>query len=154
MEEGRDWLTKEEAIAFIGSNSGYYLEKWKNNRGMPDRNGGGNWVALFFPYEWLCYRKMYRELAMTLFCVMCMIIILLFLPVYAEHLVLLFCRGINIFFAIFANGLYRKKAIRTLQKTDGMQEEERLEYLSEKGGTSKAALAVCILLEICLVLVS
>ncbi len=45
---------KEELLAFVGENAGYYEMAWFSS----DRPKF-NWVAALFPLPWLVYRKMY-----------------------------------------------------------------------------------------------
>lgn len=47
-----------KAMSLIGTNSAYYLEKWKSHS-SPKKFSGINWAALFLGPFWLAYRKMY-----------------------------------------------------------------------------------------------
>lgn len=148
----RDWLTKEEASAFIGKNTEYYLEKWKNH---PDTfYKGWNWAAAIFRVEWMAYRKMYLEAVTVL-----VIVIVLggfidtalgFLNLNVPDEVARF--AVQILIGAFANGLYRNKAVRTLRRTSNMDISQRLDFLARKGGTSLVGLFVLLGLEITVVM--
>ena len=151
--QSRNWLTKEEAAAFIGNNTEYYLEQWKNH---PDTFfKGWNWAAAIFRVEWMAYRKMYSEAAITLLAVIALgfgIDFLLALaglnmPDSASRLV------IQVLIGAVANGLYRKKAIRTLRRTAGMDDNQHIEYLSKKGGTSILGLMIFLIMEVSFIIV-
>ena len=49
----RNWLTKEEAEAFIGDNSSFYLGKWGSH--LDSSFKGWNWAAMFFSIEWMAF---------------------------------------------------------------------------------------------------
>jgi len=100
---------ENEIRTFIGTNSTYYINKW-DSRPSPIFKGW-NWVALFFPFEWILYRKMYTE---------ALIFILVAILALIGFFMLSF--GINIdpspkllrdifatIIAIFGNALYYKK---------------------------------------------
>lgn len=143
----RFWMTQEEVQCFVGPNADYYKEKWAAHA---DTNWykGWNGASFLFFFEWAAYRKLYREIALlflllytTLFVVM---LIFPALTLLAELIV----QSSRLVFSFFANGLYRAKALRTVRRTDGMDEEEKCRHLSRKGGTSAVGLAVCLLLEL------
>lgn len=144
----RNWLTRDEAIAYIGKNSEYYLEKW--GRHQKSFYKGWNWAAALFRIEWMAYRKMYVEAVLVLIAVMVLGIaidgLLRFLNIRLPEG--LFTLAIQVLIGFFANGLYRMKALRTLQKTRHMDAPQRLSYLSKKGGTSLVGLFVFLCMQI------
>ena len=147
-DANRNWLTKEEAEAFIGDNSSFYLEKWGSR---PDSAfKGWNWAAMFFSIEWMAYRKMYLE-AILYFSVIALISIGL------GFVFDVFRMGFDgkiigdifrVLTGVFGNALYRKKALRAFQKTKYMDTTERINSLRTMGGVSVIAVVVCIILEI------
>ena len=144
----RDWLTKEEAETFIGTNVYSYLEKWKTHSGSKLK--GFNWAAAAFGIVWMAYRRMYAEAVLTviLFSFMGSAISLLFgvFDIYFnEPLIGYFFR---LLVGIFGNMLYRNKAMRVLRKTIYMDEAERLACLKAKGGTSVVGVIICIAIQI------
>jgi hypothetical protein len=66
-QEGRmadivmDEETKRQFEAFIGSNAGYYVEKFGkfNIDGVETFQATWNWSAFLFTFWWMLYRKMY-----------------------------------------------------------------------------------------------
>lgn len=138
----RDWLTKEEAEAFVGKNASFYLEKWKDH---PDTAfKGWNWAAAFFGIEWMAYRKMYRETALSLGLLFVLALFLALLGLEGEWI----GHGFRILIGAVGNALYRKKALRALRQTAGLDDFARLGLLAQKGGASPASLAVMLLLEL------
>ena len=139
---------EKEIRTFIGTNSTYYINKWVD-RPSPIFKGW-NWMALFFPFEWMMYRKMYAEA-----------IILILVAMLALTGFFMLSLGIDIdpspkllrdifatVIAVFGNALYYKKTKRALNKTTNMNKQERIAFLSHKGDVSIIALIVCIVIEI------
>ena len=143
----RNWLTKEEAEAFVGANNPYYLEKWKAHSGSTLK--GWNWAAALFGIQWMTYRKMYVEaLLYYLFLLFAgMIIGLAFwafrIRFNGDWIQPLF----GILAGVFGNALYRKKALRTLRKFLSMDDHKRLTALQTEGGTSIAGVIVGIVIQ-------
>ena len=152
-EFNRDWLTEREVDAFVGKNADYYKEKWKSNP-KSDYYKGWNIIALFFFFEWAAYRKMYREAIGAFLSIVIFTIFFTILPVNSDLIVKLFGQLVKILFCAFANGFYRKKALRTLQKTFSMDEYSKMDYLTKQGGTSVISLIIFLLLEISLYLLT
>ena len=146
----RDWLTKEEAEAFIGKNSSYYLGMWKTHSNS--KRKGINFAALFFAIEWMSYRKMYIEallyfLSAAIISIAVHSILTLLGRIWFDSPILI--REIfRVFAFLFGNALYRNKALRTFRKTANMSESERLDYLRSRSGTSVIGLIVCLLIQI------
>lgn len=144
----RDWLTKEEAEAFIGDNSSFYLDKWKTCSDSTRK--GWNWAAMFFRIEWMAYRKMYIE-AVICFLAIAFISLCIDFILAAFRMELsgkLIGDAFGLLIGFWGNALYRKKALRALQKTKNMDEPERIEYLKAKGGVSILGVFGCIAVEI------
>ena len=153
----RDWLTKDEAEAFIGKNSSFYLEKWKLHSESTLK--GWNWAALFFSIEWMAYRKMYAEAILSF-----MLVLTISFGISA---IFIFGIGADFSFTlgrivgdisrlsagIFGNYLYRKKAIRVLKSVIHENDTERLNYLKRKGGVNAVGVIFCITFEIAYALI-
>ena len=146
--ENRNWLKKEEAEAFIGKNSPYYLEKWKTKSDSTLK--GWNWAAFFFGIQWMAYRKMYTEAVLYYF-----ITVIVGLIVGAILWILririddnLLRTILQLFVGVFGNAIYRNKALRILRKARFLDEPERLIIFREKGGASTISVVVCISLQI------
>jgi hypothetical protein len=149
----RNWLTKEEATAFIGRNSEFYLDKWKSHPNTFYK--GWNWAAAIFRIEWMAYRKMYLEaiiaLIVVIFLGIAIDVVLSMVNIRIPNEITRF--AIQILIGLFGNGLYRNKAIRTLQKTSYMDTPERLSYLAMKGSVSLVGLFVFLGLNIALIII-
>lgn len=113
----RDWLTREEAEAFIGGNSSYYLEKWGSRHNSTLK--GWNWAAAIFGIEWMAYRKMYLEafLLYAFFMVAVLVIGSMFWVLRISFEIEILNLPLAIFSGLFGNLMYRKKALRVLRKT-------------------------------------
>lgn len=133
----RDWMTREEAEAFVGKNASFYMDKWKSHSDTALK--GFNWAAAIFGFEWMAYRKMYLE-ALLYFIIV--------------NVAALFLNGdfwgdcFRLLIGVFGNALYRNKALRTLHKIDIQNESERLEELSHRGGVSPISVVVIIFMEL------
>ncbi|MDR2546787.1 MAG: DUF2628 domain-containing protein [Lachnospiraceae bacterium] len=146
-----DWLTEEEAKAFIGKNSSFYLEKWGSR---PDSAfKGWNWAAMLFSIEWMAYRKMYLE-AFLYFIIITLISMsfgFLFDALRIGYDGKMLGDIFRLMIGFIGNALYRKKAERTFTKTKSMSAPDRLSSLRSMGGVSVVAVVVCIILEIAIV---
>lgn len=143
MESERNWMTQKEAAAFVGSNTSFYLEKWKEHSETTLK--GWNWAAMFFGIEWMVYRKMYLE-AMLFFLISIGIggVAALFLRDLTGNL---WGHCFRILIGVFGNTLYRNKALRILQRINTQNDSERLNILSQRGGVSPISVVVLIFLE-------
>lgn len=144
----RGWLTKEESEAFIGKNSSFYMDNWKSYSDSALK--GWNWAAMFFSIEWMAYRKMYMEALLyfiiTAFISVCTGVFLASLGIgFSGRLA---GDALGLLMGMFANALYRKKALRILHKTDGMDDSQRIRFMKEKGGVSVAGCIACIVIEL------
>ena len=107
--------------AFIGENAEYFERKW----GGSSDYAGWNWAAFLLGPSWLIYRRLYAEGAIA------------FAVLFA--LALIFPGAWVLFgwvFAIWGNGLYRKKLIKIIRKSEGLEREEQEALLEKKGGTN------------------
>lgn len=146
--DNRDWMTREEAEAFIGNNASFYLEKWKSHYDTALK--GWNWAAMFFGIEWMVYRKMYWEALVFFMSGFCLSIVFsLLLPGIGGDL---FGHAFRILIGVFGNALYRKKAMRVLHKLDRLDDSRRLAELSRRGGGSPISVIVLFVLEVAYVL--
>jgi len=146
----RDWLTRDEAEAFIGKNSSFYLEKWKAHSNSTLK--GWNWAAMSFGIEWMVYRKMYAE-AILFFVVVSSIsfgvaAIFIFgigIPITSRRVI---GNVFRITIGVLGNYLYRKKAIRVLKMVVQENDSERIHFLNQKGGVSIISVVFCIIIEV------
>ena len=146
----RDYMTEQEVNAYVGDNAEYYKEKWKAHP-ETEYYKGWNWSSFFFFLEWAFYRKLYKE-AILLY-------LGLFFLAFVSALILpnfdflgdFIGQIIRLVLGAFANGIYRKKALRVVLQAVDMQEDDRLTYLKSKGGTSSISVVICIVIEVVLV---
>ncbi|MCL2773663.1 MAG: DUF2628 domain-containing protein [Oscillospiraceae bacterium] len=115
--------------AFVGENSKYYKRKWGDSENF---NGGWNWAALFLGISWLAYRKMYRIAVIAFLIPVTINIILIFSPFHATIKSGIWTEAIGLIFAIWGNGIYRKKFINLLEKFKDMKNSEQKKILSQK----------------------
>lgn len=152
--KNRSGLTRDEAEAFVGTNTAYYLEKWRTNPNSSYK--GWNWAAMFFGVEWMAWRRMYRELAILLPCYLVASVIagaLAWLAGIEEGMLgELLSSVLRILLGVFGNTLYRNKALHSIRQTGGMDETGRLAYMRRQGGTSAAGVVVVVIIELALVL--
>lgn len=141
-------FTEEEATAFVGKNTDFYLTKWESHPTSTLK--GWNWAASLFRVEWMVYRKMYWEAAVVwgISIIIMFLVDLLFTLIGLSILGELSVVVVQISLGIFANALYQKKLLRVLKKTEYMNEHSKMEYLAKKGGTSVLAIVVLGVLEI------
>jgi hypothetical protein len=149
--------TKQEARAFVGSNTDYYLRAWR--RALITGRGGAsgfNFAAFLFTSLWLCYRKMYTAafivfgIGLVLFSLIagviaaCLIDVLRFNkdPQYSYLLVILLVRlalGLLWFMVIGfgANRWYWSRAKRVIAQVRGRghSEDVHLNAIASRGGT-------------------
>lgn len=141
----RDWLTKEEEEAFIGPNTSFYTEKWRLHSSHTLK--GWNWAAMFFSIEWMVYRKMYTQAVLMYLATTA--VLLLFMRIDLPSALI---RDVfRTIVGVVGNALYRRKALRVVQKNIALPDQERLQVLQNKGGTSVAGVLVCIAIEVCMV---
>lgn len=133
----------EDLELFVGKNTQYYAPKFEKYSDT-DSKVGWNWVALFFPVMWLCYRKMYAY-AIGYF-------ILTNLILQSEHFIengIISKLNLIIWlvFPLFANYIYYKFAKKKVETCDEIvNEEERKEKIGALGGTNAWAVVIAIVL--------
>ena len=137
QDANRDWLNKEEAEAFIGQGSYFYLHKWGSH--SDNKLKGWNWAAMFLGVTWLAYRRMYREaflytliILVVTFCIDFLLLISLSFQLPNE----ITRQFTYLFFGICGNAIYRKKAIRVFRESRHMNHTERIACLQQNGGVS------------------
>lgn len=144
----RDWLTKEEAEAFLGKNSSFYLDNWKSY--SDSRLKGWNWAAMLVGLEWMAYRRMYLEaflyFMLTSFISICAGLLLEGLGIRFHGR--LIGDAFRLLMGVLGNAIYRKKALRMLHKTGAMDDTQRIEFLMSKGGVSVVGVFGCIAIEV------
>ncbi len=124
--------------AFTYTNGSYYFHCWYE---LPYRKSFAGWnlVTLLFGFQWLIYRRLYKE-AWIYFGIRFFIKILP-LP-YMVSCTLLFALMWSL--PIIANALYRIRFFKALSQTEYMDDDERDIFLEKKGGTDPATLFVVI----------
>ncbi len=123
-----DWATE----AFVGNNYYYYKTKWEHQN--PDKSfTSWNWVAFFFPYYWLAFRKMYLN-AFLFFIVNLLGSLIPFVGI-----------AIHCLMGCYGNYLYLKRCRSTIHTASQYTNEEAKTYLNRQGGTSVLGLIVSIL---------
>lgn len=135
---------------FIGPNSDYYISHW--NKLKEGSHLSFNLAACFFGAFWMLYRKMYVEC------------ILMFLVIFAQgyledflvktfnlyHSQVLWSMGLDVFVAIIigliGNGLYLKKAERTIRqiKYSSIEPSNQEMGIQNAGGTSPLFLGIAV----------
>lgn len=122
-----DWATE----IFVGDNYYYYKNKWENQN--PDRSfSSWNWMAFFFPYYWMAFRKMY------LYAFIILIASLL------SYIIPLGGIVIHIIAGIYANSWYYKKCTTAVKKASLYNNDEAIAFLKKQGGTSGLSLVISI----------
>lgn len=122
-----DWATE----IFVGNNYDYYKKKWDHR--SPEKSfTSWNWVAFFFPYYWMVFRKMY----LNAFLIFIGIIIGLFIPFAG---LALHCLS-----GAYGNYLYLKKCHSTIKTASQYTNPEACIYLKKHGKTSITALILSI----------
>lgn len=143
-------LSEQEMTAFLGKNVDYYKEKW-NEHPNSLHYKGWNLVALIFFLEWASYRKMYREAVLAFFSILGVGLIFSFIPINSNFFGEFNGQIIKLLLGAFANGFYYKKALRVVDQTVGMDDVTKIEFLTQKGGTSVISAIICLFFEVALV---
>lgn len=143
---------KELYAAYFGRSADYYLEVLERFR-----NGQ---MFVFNPYAlllglfWFLFRKMYRETVMffSISLILGFLQTYLFrLPAIAPHqqtIGLIMTILLNLSYGIFGNYLYMRKAIADVEyaRSQSVNKEEVLGYLSGKGGTTMHPVFILIII--------
>ena len=131
--------------AFVGKSAPFYCDRWSRYHKKPFK--GLNLPALFFPFAWMAYRKLYLEAAAAYAMVTAV-------PIAAAALfgsrALLIGDLLRVLTGVFANTLYYNKAAWATKKTAGMDEEQWLALLEKQGGVCPVAIFIVIVLDITL----
>jgi hypothetical protein len=141
-------FSKDDLALFIGKKESRLYRKLSK---YDSRFFGFNWIALFFPVQWMAYRKMYVEL--VLYMLIAVLTAMGFSRIAPEGF---FLQGriiydlFRILMLFLANILYMQKFKRAVNKTVAMNRGDRVNYFRKKGGTSELSLAVLIIFEIML----
>lgn len=124
---------------YVQENLSYYRKKW-------ERVISFNWVALFFSFFWLGYRKMYKELFIALAILISYEWVMYLNGAFTEPLLydafsprLLI--GISLW--LFGNFLYRRKVKKEIMNiTSDLSDESNIKKIKQKGGTSSIGLVL------------
>ena len=135
-DQNKQPFEKWQMEAFIGANVEYFERKW----GGSSDYAGWNWAAFFLGPSWLIYRKMYAETAI----VFAFLFVLPLIPINVGPLLIWV-------FAIWGNGLYRRKLIRIVKKLEGVRREEQEALLAKKGGINPVAAVISMVVLLALV---
>lgn len=139
----KNTLTNEEIDAFVGVKSNFYKKKW--NKYSQSTFKGWNWAAFLIGALWIIYRKMYIEALLFL-------MFTFFIYMWSEVFIQsdIFTLFLDCFIFVLpgycGNLVYYKKALRTLNKTSGLNESDLLKYLKDKGGVNLAGAIIFFLL--------
>jgi hypothetical protein len=129
-----DWATE----IFVGDNYYYYKDKWKNQK--PDRSfTSWNWVAFFFPYYWMAFRKMY---------------IYAFLVIIGSLISYIIPFGgiiLHVIAGVYANYWYYNKCSIAVKTASQYTNEDAIAYLKKQGGTSGLSLVLSIVIIVLIV---
>lgn len=137
---------------YIGSNAGYYTDKWADMRAR-GKQMSWNWPAFLITLIWFPYRKMYLYTAIMVGAIFVETIAeeLIDLPDNVSRIVSI---AIGITIAMMGNTLYRmhvEKHVRRILALN-LPEEETIAALTRQGGTSiigAIAVPVLFVLAIC-----
>jgi hypothetical protein len=140
-------MTEQEVDAFVGKNAEYYKEKWKAHPNSQYFKGW-NGIAFVFFLEWAAYRRMYKEALLAFLGILIFGIFFSLIPIGTDFFGELCGQAIKLFLSFFANGLYRRKALRMVNISLNMPENIRMDYLAKKGGVNITGVIVCVILEI------
>jgi hypothetical protein len=131
-----NWATE----TFVGPNYYYYKTKWEHH--TSDKSfTSWNWVAFFFPYYWMAFRKMY----LYAFLIFIGSILGIFIPFAG---LALHCLS-----GAYGNYLYLKKCHSAIKTASQYNNEEAGAYLTKQGKTSIQALILSIVIIISIVAV-
>jgi len=146
-------LTQQEIEEFTVTNSEYYVAKWQK---YPENSlfAGWNWAAFFVPPYWAAFRKMYALIGIiVLYQAFLGVLFLGILSLDAsEDMIMsypilliptfLLVNAQCLFLGLLGTGLYRRKAMKAVSLTTGMDENEKKEYLNKAGNISNKAVMI------------
>ena len=127
-------ITEKEIRAFVGPNAGYYLSKW--NKAW--KKTEFNWAAFFLAGLWCPYRKMYR-IAALYWGLMLLAQILDGLGLGSRILSYLVKPILAVIFGLYGNRWYWNHTGNEIAQvqSQNLPDEEHLQLLSLRGGTSR-----------------
>ncbi len=126
--------TKSYLMRFIGPNSNYYIEKFRQMGTVrnPKFRISWHWPALFAFFFWALYRKMWLWAAVNYACTLGLVMYTTPTPLWLAY---------SLVWPLAANYLYYRHAAGHVRKVKSDEiEEDREDYLSSKGGVSKLAM--------------
>jgi hypothetical protein len=130
-------LTLEQNLRiFVGDNEEYYERKW-------NKEYSWNWVAFFFTFFWLGYRKMFKQIIILISLFTLLDVIIYFLDTEdATATSLIFGFIFSLIYGFIGNSLYKKKAEKTIIniKRINYSEDNEEKEIAKKGGTSIAGI--------------
>jgi hypothetical protein len=137
---------QERLEAAIGPNAAYYLERWQAMNAS-GKQTSWNWAACLASLFWFAYRKMWTPA------------VILGLVFVALNLLSLLSKGLMVagsvlsIVAVTATGalgtsFYRQHVRRLVNQTGALEREPALAQLRAKGGVSKPAVLVLVLISI------
>jgi len=154
---GRGDLTDEEIRAFVGENHDYYRGKWARANRTGGFYAGFNVAALIVSTLWLLFRKMYLAFAVLFLAQVAVMFVAAvagsLLGGDASQVMIGVFAGLavtKVTIGFLGNGLYLRRARRAVgaARLRGSIGESNVPYLVTQGGTSMAAVAVGILANI------
>lgn len=132
----------QDELYYVRSNVDYYSRHFATDGNYK----GWNFICMFFPYEWMCFRKMYLE-AILSFIIVGLVSSLFVVLFNNAFLYRVFIWGLRLAFGALGNMLYWRKTSRMVRRTIGFSDEERKLYLESKGGVSIIGLIICLVAE-------
>ena len=126
----------------VGPKAGWYIDRWK---AMEEKGSAmsWNWPACLVSLFWFAYRKMWLPMIGVLIVFVVLGVVGAGLPVQAN---LLLNVAITFVTGTFGNHLYKKQTLKLIADTSALGRPAQLEAVESRGGVSKAALWVSILL--------
>ena len=138
----------EDLRAFVGPRSDYYIRKWAPRLLDPAGEVGMNWVVVFFPFIWFCYRKMYQVAAIFMgvaifesIAEQVVFLGVLKMPKSPPGIGLIINLVTSTICGVYANAWYLSHAERIIAKSraEGNEGEMLWHVLARRGGTSVLA---------------
>ncbi len=126
-----------DMFSFISKNQNVYFQKFHKMK-TTNTKTSWNWASFLFGVYWFAYRKMYLyALGYAGISILSMV-----LPGIGTliSLALSICTG------LFGNFIYMQYAETELGKVKYMDDYSKMQYISQKGGVSAAAVAITIVL--------
>ncbi len=128
--------------AAIGPRAGWYIDRWKAMEAKGSAMSW-NWPACLISLFWFAYRKMWLPMFGVLVVFFVLGLVGAGLPVQAN---LLLNVAVTFVTGTFGNHLYKKQVLKLIGDTKPLGRAAQIEALQSRGGVSKAALWISILL--------